>query len=165
MHALVLGILCVICVRGKHDVPALPAYSILCSYKHALTFTHTHARARAHTHRYTVKDLLNHEFFAEGVKVEVIQQPENHNQIKMRMEVPSKEVKKNGHESIEFAYNLMIDEPEDVVGEMVSVCVCVAACACGREVFDILRRQKLTYICTYMYSRPCGCVKLCVPLL
>lgn len=37
----------------------------------------------------------------------------------MRVEVPHKESKKSGQESIEFPYDLMTDEPDEVVGEMV----------------------------------------------
>ena len=84
-----------------------------------------HTHTRTHT-RCTVKYLLNHEFFAEGVKFEVIPQPEDTTQFKMRMEVPGRENKKNGQESIEFAYNLETDVPEEVVGEMVSPSVCLS---------------------------------------
>ena len=37
----------------------------------------------------------------------------------MRMEVPNTESKKSGQESIEFSYNFITDELDEVVGEMV----------------------------------------------
>ena len=40
----------------------------------------------------------------------------------MRVEMPNKESKKSGQESIEFPYDLMTDEPDEVVGEMVRGC-------------------------------------------
>ena len=46
----------------------------------------------------------------------------------LRMEVPNKENKKNGQESIEFTYNINTDVPDEVVGEMVSVCVPLLCC-------------------------------------
>lgn len=69
--------------------------------------------------RYTVKDLLNHEFFVEGVKMEVVPHSGDSAELLLRMEVPNKENKKNGQESIEFTYNIRTDEPDEVVGEMV----------------------------------------------
>ena len=79
-----------------------------------------------------MKDLLSHEFFAEGVKVEVMTQVEGESEgestVVMRVEVPRKvESKQNGQETVEFTYNLVTDKPEDVVGEMVSVTHCVVA--------------------------------------
>ena len=79
-------------------------------------------------YRYTVKQLLDHEFFAEGdVKVEVISKSDEgvkevskKENIMFRMEVPNHENKKNGQESVEFSYNLHSDMPEYVVEEMVS---------------------------------------------
>ena len=73
--------------------------------------------------RYTVEKLLNHEFFAEGdVKVEVMTEPTPAaGSMMVRLVVPrtSKENQKNEQESIEFAYNLQTDIPEDVVNDMV----------------------------------------------
>ena len=73
-------------------------------------------------HRFTVRQLLDHEFFAEGdVKVEVMPETaEQIDNIMFRMEVPNRENRKNGQESIEFSYNLETDVPENVVDEMVS---------------------------------------------
>ena len=86
-----------------------------------------------HVHRYTVKQLLDHEFFAEGdVKVEVISKSDEgvkevskNENIMFRMEVPNHENKKNGQESVEFSYNLHSDMPEHVVEEMVSEQLCM----------------------------------------
>ncbi len=52
--------------------------------------------------------------------MEVIPEPKDATRLKLRMEVPSKDNRSNGQESIEFAYNLGADEPEKIVGEMVS---------------------------------------------
>lgn len=76
--------------------------------------------------RYSVKDLLDHEFFAENVKFELLDEDdkegsaENHI-LTMRMEVPTKETPKTnkGQESIEFVYDLHKDDPAEVVKEMV----------------------------------------------
>ena len=68
-----------------------------------------------------MKDLLNHEFFAEGVKVEVVPKNlEGDSTVVMVVEVPRKESKQNGLETVEFTYNLVTDQPDEVVGEMVS---------------------------------------------
>lgn len=75
--------------------------------------------------RYTVKMLLNHEFFVEGVKIELLPQPggETSPLLHLRMEVPIKETsKKNNQESIEFTYNIDKDVPEVVVAKMVRIC-------------------------------------------
>ena len=77
-------------------------------------------------YRYVVKQLIDHEFFAEGdVKVEVVDQKDQvlntKGDIMFRMEVPHKESKKDRQESVEFAYNLHSDVPENVVEEMVGV--------------------------------------------
>ena len=77
--------------------------------------------------RYTVKKLLNHEFFAEGVKIESIpsegsdENEEDSPILHLRIFVPTKETsKKNNQESIEFSYDLDKDQPEVVVRKMVS---------------------------------------------
>ena len=57
--------------------------------------------------------------------MEVVPHSGDSAELLLRMEVPNKENKKNGQESIEFTYNIRTDEPDEVVGEMVSVCVCV----------------------------------------
>ena len=72
-----------------------------------------------------MKMLLNHEFFAEGVKVEFFPQQGGESEdspiLHLRMEVPTKETsKKNNQESIEFSYDIDKDQPEVVVGKMVS---------------------------------------------
>ena len=82
-----------------------------------------------HIRRYTIKDLLAHEFFAEGVKVDVLSEDRSQ-LLSMRMEVPSKEGKKNGQESIEFQYDLVKNQPEQIVEDMVCVCVCVCHSVC-----------------------------------
>lgn len=73
--------------------------------------------------RLSVKDLVNHEFFAEGVKLEVIPpqvDAADSTKYVMRMEVPNKDVRKHGQqESIEFQYDIATDIPDQVVGEMV----------------------------------------------
>lgn len=85
-------------------------------------------------YRYSVKDLLDHEFFAENVKFEILDADENEGGgggsedpiLNMRMELPTKELtapKTNkGQESIEFVYDLHKDDPAEVVNEMVSSC-------------------------------------------
>ena len=84
-----------------------------------LTHTRTHFR-------FTVSDLLNHEYFSENLKIEMVPGSEPADTqpaeplLTMRMDVPNQESsKKNGQESIEFPYDLTKDVPEDVVGEMV----------------------------------------------
>ena len=79
-----------------------------------------------------MKDLLDHEFFAENVKFEILDTDENEGGgggsedpiLNMRMELPTKELtapKTNkGQESIEFVYDLHKDDPAEVVNEMVS---------------------------------------------
>ena len=76
-----------------------------------------------------MQDLLDHEFFAENIKIEVVPVPEPAETqsstptslLTMRMDVPKQDTsKKNGQESIEFPYDLREDVPEDVVREMVS---------------------------------------------
>ena len=68
---------------------------------------------------------MNHEFFAEGVKLEVIPpqvDAADSTKYVMRMEVPNKDVRKHGQqESIEFQYDIATDIPDQVVGEMVSL--------------------------------------------
>ena len=85
-----------------------------------------------HNNRYSVKNLLDHEFFAENVKFELLEADENEGGgggledpiLNMRMELPTKELtapKTNkGQESIEFVYDLHKDDPAEVVNEMVS---------------------------------------------
>ena len=68
--------------------------------------------------------LLNHEFFAEGVKIEALpQQGEESDDstiLHLRLEVPIKESsKKNNQESIEFIFDISKDQPEVVVDMMV----------------------------------------------
>ncbi len=75
--------------------------------------------------RYTVKMLLNHEFFAEGVKIEALPQQgeesDDSTLLHLRLEVPIKESsKKNNQESIEFMFDISKDQPEVVVDMMVS---------------------------------------------
>ncbi len=71
-------------------------------------------------YRFDVKDILNHEVFAEGeFKVEVVMEGPK-GDITFRMEVPTKENKKDRQESVEFSYSLHSDIPENVVEEMVS---------------------------------------------
>ena len=79
--------------------------------------------------RYSVKDLLDHEFFAENVKFELLESGENEGSteqhiLTMRMEVPTKETPKTNkggqmQESIEFVYDLHKDDPAEIVNEMV----------------------------------------------
>lgn len=71
--------------------------------------------------RFNVKNLLDHEFFAEGeLKVEVVEDEGSKGDITFRMEVPNRENKKESkHESVEFSYSLHSDVPESVVEEMV----------------------------------------------
>ena len=92
-------------------------------------------------YRYSVKTLLDHEFFAENVKFEVLDTDENEVGggsedpiLNMRMELPTKELtapKTNkGQESIEFVYDLHKDDPAEVVNEMVS-------CHCPRSGYTV----------------------------
>lgn len=88
-----------------------------------------------------MKNLLDHEFFAENVKFEVLEADENEGGgggledpiLNMRMELPTKELtapKTNkGQESIEFVYDLHKDDPAEVVNEMVSCDTCMACMA------------------------------------
>ena len=70
--------------------------------------------------RYSVSQLIDHEFFAEGeVKVEVKDEDLIKNTIVFRVEVPNRETKKNLQELFEFSYSLATDVPENVVDEMV----------------------------------------------
>lgn len=76
-------------------------------------------------YRYTVKMLLNHEFFAEGFKIETLPQQVGESEdspiLHLRILVPTKETsKKNNQESIEFSYDIDKDQPEVVVAKMVS---------------------------------------------
>ncbi len=84
---------------------------------------HTNTRCR-----FNVLDLLNHEYFSENIKIEVVlgseqadvQSTESSSLRTMRMEVPNQySNKKNGQESIEFQYDLNNDVPEHVVRDMV----------------------------------------------
>lgn len=77
-------------------------------------------------YRYSVKHLLDHEFFAENVKFELLDAEKNeagseNTILTMRMELPTKETPKSnkGQESIEFIYDLHKDDPAEVVKEMV----------------------------------------------
>ena len=72
-------------------------------------------------YRYTVKDLLNHEFFADTVRVEVVDDTEDRVQVRMRLEVPGNKELPKHKEAIEFDYNFENDDPEAVVEEMVSL--------------------------------------------
>jgi hypothetical protein len=69
--------------------------------------------------------LLSHEFFVEGVKIELLSQQggETTSLIHLKMEVPTtKETqKKNNQESIEFTYDIDKDVPEVVVAKMVRI--------------------------------------------
>jgi serine/threonine protein kinase len=71
--------------------------------------------------RYTIQQLVDHEFFAEGdVKVEILQEPTSETEsIMFRLVVPGKDNQKNGQESVEFSYDLRTDVPENVIDEMV----------------------------------------------
>ena len=78
--------------------------------------------------RYSVKNLLDHEFFAEIVKFELLDEDEKEGSIEnhiltMRMEVPTKETPKTNkvQESIEFVYDLQKDDPAEIVKEMVNL--------------------------------------------
>ena len=70
--------------------------------------------------RYMVKDVLQHEFFAEeGVIVDVTHSEESPDKLVIRMKVQGETKKKNGEEAIEFPYDLKRDDVEEIVGEMV----------------------------------------------
>lgn len=75
--------------------------------------------------RYMVKDLIQHEFFAEesAMTVNVTQSNESPDKLLIRMKVHGEMKKKNGEEAIEFAYDLKRDNVEEVVGDMVSCLV------------------------------------------
>ena len=70
-------------------------------------------------YRYTVKDLLNHEFFADSVRVEVVDDIEDSVQVRLKLEVPGNKELPKHKEAIEFDYNYDNDDPEAVVEEMV----------------------------------------------
>ena len=72
--------------------------------------------------RFVVKDLLQHQFFAEemAMSVDVTQVDESSDKLLIRMKVHGEMKKKNGEEAIEFPYDLKTDKVEEVVGEMVS---------------------------------------------
>ena len=68
--------------------------------------------------------LLNHEFFAEGIKIEAMPQQGGETDdlpiLHLRMVVPTKETsKKNNQESIEFTYDVDKDAPDVVIARMV----------------------------------------------
>ena len=69
-----------------------------------------------------MKDLLQHQFFAEEIamSVDVTQVDDSSDKLLIRMKVHGEMKKKNGEEAIEFPYDLKTDKVEEVVGEMVS---------------------------------------------
>lgn len=81
--------------------------------------------------RYTVKELLQHDFFSEdvGLKVEVVNQDQDGSKdghsdlIQLRLRVVDPKKRKTQHkenEAVQFDYNIEKDNPEDVAQEMVS---------------------------------------------
>lgn len=88
--------------------------------------------------------LLNHEFFAEGVKIESLPQQgeesEHSNILHLRLEVPIKEPSKhkNNQESIEFMFDIAKDQPEVVVDMMVSLANLIVSPSQFKLVFENL---------------------------
>lgn len=81
--------------------------------------------------RYTVKELLQHDFFLEetGIKVDLAENQEpDGERIRMWLRVVDPKKHKPSHkpnEAIEFEYNLGSDDPETLAKEMVSISVSV----------------------------------------
>uniref|UniRef100_A0A2D4H977 non-specific serine/threonine protein kinase n=1 Tax=Micrurus lemniscatus lemniscatus TaxID=129467 RepID=A0A2D4H977_MICLE len=78
--------------------------------------------------RLSIKDLLNHAFFAEdtGLRVELAEEEEDgmHSSLALRLWVEDPKKLKGKHkdnEAIEFSFNMETDIPEEVACEMVSV--------------------------------------------
>lgn len=77
--------------------------------------------------RYTVKELLQHDFFMEetGIKVDLAESQEPHGTvIRMWLRVTDPKKHKPSHkpnEAIEFEYNIQTDDPETLAKEMVGV--------------------------------------------
>ena len=111
--------------------------------------------------RYTVKMLLNHEFFVEGVKIEALPQQggETSSLLHLRMEVPTKETsKKNNQESVEFTYDIDKDVPEVVVARMVRM---GGSLSLGRERRAIGRfAHSSRLLSTLLWSTTRSCSKL-----
>ena len=107
---IVLHHLLIVYKRGKWVVPTL--------FPHVCYFA---------AHRYTVKELLQHDFFVEesGFKVELVttedeEQKPNIIFLRVRVVDPKKrKVQHKENEAIQFGYNLEKDDPEYVAKEMV----------------------------------------------
>lgn len=77
--------------------------------------------------RYTVKDLLQHDFFLEdsGYKVELVNREDeasNTSDIQMRLRVVDPKKRKDKHkenEAIQFDFNILNDQAEEVAKELV----------------------------------------------
>ena len=68
--------------------------------------------------RFSVKQLLDHEFFSEGeMKVDLVRV--DGTQLVFKMEGPQR-LTKNGQDMVQFIYNMDEDKPDSVVSEMVS---------------------------------------------
>lgn len=76
--------------------------------------------------RLSIRDLLNHAFFAEdtGLRVELAEEDDYSNSslaLRLWVEDPKKlKGKHKDNEAIEFSFNLETDTPEEVAYEMVS---------------------------------------------
>ena len=76
--------------------------------------------------RLSIRNLLNHTFFAEdtGLRVELAEEDESSNSslaLRLWVEDPKKlKGKHKDNEAIEFSFNLETDTPEEVAYEMVS---------------------------------------------
>lgn len=79
-------------------------------------------------YRYTVKDLLQHDFFMEdiGIKVELVRKDDlkesRHGVIQLQMQMVNPKKRKQQHgdnEAIQFDYNIDKDDPQQVALEMV----------------------------------------------
>lgn len=80
--------------------------------------------------RLSIKELLNHAFFAEdtGLRVELAEEDDGINSslaLRLWVEDPKKlKGKHKDNEAIEFSFNLDLDNPEEVAFEMVRSCDC-----------------------------------------
>lgn len=84
--------------------------------------------------RLSIKNLLNHAFFAEdtGLRVELAEEDDCSNSslaLRLWVEDPKKlKGKHKDNEAIEFSFNLEKDTPEEVAYEMVSEFYCYFPC-------------------------------------
>ena len=90
---------------------------------------HSNVNSVERGYRYTVKDLLQHDFFLEdsGLKVELVNREDeasNKPDIQLRLRVVDAKKRKDKHkenEAIQFDFNILTDQAEEVSQELVKV--------------------------------------------